>query len=92
MRTVNSASLDTLSAKMVTNSLVTGPILVVENGLRVCKGSQKVVQAKEIINFHNILQYIERRVVSKQAEKVSKQAEFAVVRNLAKKWLQKKTY
>jgi len=52
---------------------------VVESGLRVCKGSQKVVQAKEIIKFQNNLWYIEGKVVSKQAEKVTKQAEFAVI-------------
>ena len=47
---------------------------MVEIRLRVCKGSQKVVQAKEIIKFHNNLWYIKRKGVSKQAEKVSKLA------------------
>ena len=46
----------TLSACLDTTIfIVDGPVLVVENGLRVCKGSQKVVQAKEIIDFHNNL-------------------------------------
>jgi len=39
------------------------------------QGSQNVFHNKDIIKFHN--NYIEGKVVSKQAEKVSKLAEFA---------------